>query len=164
MNHEYDRRTVLTATGATLAGATFAGCLGGSNLGANASSGETSTTTTQTDVDATISVGPGGELTFDPYELTVRPGATIEWVWESDTHNVVPESQPSGANWKGTPDGESKTYDSGYTYRHTFTSEGHYEYYCTPPQERRHGCEVYCLANETDRDHDRKPNNIEARY
>ncbi|WP_458206541.1 plastocyanin/azurin family copper-binding protein [Haladaptatus sp. NG-SE-30] len=80
----------------------------------------------------TVKTGPGGELVFEPTELSISPGTTVKWVWESNTHNVIPESQPSGSSWKGTPGGESKTYDSGYTYSHTFETPGKYEYYCAP--------------------------------
>lgn len=83
----------------------------------------------------TVAVGPDGSLKFVPgtdEPLRVAPGTTVEWVWESDTHNVVPDSQPEGANWEGTPGGEGKTYDTGYTYTHTFGTEGTYEYYCAP--------------------------------
>ncbi|WP_458206508.1 plastocyanin/azurin family copper-binding protein [Haladaptatus sp. NG-SE-30] len=80
----------------------------------------------------TVKVGPGGNLTFEPAELSISPGTTVKWVWESNTHNVVPESQPEGSSWKGSKGGESKTYDSGHTYSHTFDTEGEYEYYCSP--------------------------------
>jgi plastocyanin len=80
----------------------------------------------------TVKVGPGGNLTFEPSELSIPPGTTVKWVWESNTHNVVPESQPSGSSWKGTPGAPSKTYDSGHTYSHTFDTPGTYEYFCQP--------------------------------
>ncbi|WP_458187337.1 plastocyanin/azurin family copper-binding protein [Haladaptatus sp. NG-WS-4] len=80
----------------------------------------------------TVATGPGGELVFEPAELSVSPGTTVKWEWESNTHNVIPESQPDGSSWKGTPGGESKTYDSGYTYEHTFDTPGTYEYFCAP--------------------------------
>ncbi|WP_231186735.1 plastocyanin/azurin family copper-binding protein [Haladaptatus sp. DYF46] len=127
------RRTLLAATGATLASASFAGCLGGSQLSADAAEEKSQTTTTDsTSVDTTIQVGPDGELMFEPAEITVTPGTTIQWVWKSDRHNIIPEEQPSDAKWKGTPGGAGKLYGTGYTYTHTFTTEGHYEYQCTP--------------------------------
>ncbi|WP_266076745.1 plastocyanin/azurin family copper-binding protein [Haladaptatus caseinilyticus] len=79
----------------------------------------------------TVKVGPGGELVFEPAELQISPGTTVKWVWESNTHNVVPESQPDGAGWKGSGS-ESETFDSGHTYEHTFDTEGSYEYFCAP--------------------------------
>ncbi|WP_137283194.1 plastocyanin/azurin family copper-binding protein [Halorussus salinisoli] len=79
-----------------------------------------------------VIVGPGGSLVFEPAELTIAPGTTVNFVWESDNHNVVPESQPDGANWEGTEGGESKTYDTGHEYSHTFETTGTYEYFCQP--------------------------------
>nr|WP_321111164.1 plastocyanin/azurin family copper-binding protein [Halorussus salinisoli] len=79
-----------------------------------------------------VVVGPGGSLVFEPAELTIAPGTTVNFVWESDNHNVVPESQPDGANWEGTEGGESKTYDTGHEYSHTFETTGTYEYFCQP--------------------------------
>ncbi|SEO40472.1 plastocyanin [Halogranum amylolyticum] len=80
----------------------------------------------------TVTVGPEGELVFDPAEVEVTPGSTITWVWESDNHNVVPSSVPEGASWKGSEGGDSKTYDTGHEYSYTFETEGTYEYYCSP--------------------------------
>ncbi|MFC4449699.1 plastocyanin/azurin family copper-binding protein [Halorussus aquaticus] len=79
-----------------------------------------------------VTVGPGGSLVFEPAEITIAPGTTIKWVWESDNHNVVPESQPEGSSWEGTPGGASKTYNTGYEYSHTFETTGTYEYFCQP--------------------------------
>ncbi|WP_266076826.1 plastocyanin/azurin family copper-binding protein [Haladaptatus caseinilyticus] len=79
----------------------------------------------------TVKVGPGGELVFEPAELQISPGTTVKFVWESNTHNVVPESQPDGAGWEGSGS-ESETFDSGHTYEHTFDTEGSYEYFCAP--------------------------------
>ncbi|WP_227376081.1 plastocyanin/azurin family copper-binding protein [Haladaptatus halobius] len=80
----------------------------------------------------TVKVGPGGNLTFEPSELSIPPGTTVKWVWESNTHNVVPESQPEGSSWQGSKGAPNKTYDSGHTYSHTFDTPGTYEYFCQP--------------------------------
>ncbi|WP_132057668.1 plastocyanin/azurin family copper-binding protein [Halorussus amylolyticus] len=79
-----------------------------------------------------VTVGPGGSLVFEPAELTIEPGTTVQWVWDSDNHNVVPSSQPDDADWSGTEGGDDQTYDTGHEYEHTFEVEGDYEYYCTP--------------------------------
>jgi plastocyanin len=76
----------------------------------------------------TITVGPGGKPEFDPAEAYVKPGTTVEWVWESDGHNVSPESTPDGVEWEGHPE----VVDTGTTYEHTFEETGVYEYVCTP--------------------------------
>jgi len=78
-----------------------------------------------------VTVGPGGNLVFEPAEVYVAPGDTVKWVWDSDGHNVVPESQPDGADWGGTGSA-SELFDSGYEYEHTFETLGTYEYVCTP--------------------------------
>lgn len=75
-----------------------------------------------------VKVGPGGSLKFDPEEVEVKPGTPVKWVWESGGHNVVPESTPSGASWKGHEPLE----DAGFTYEHTFQKKGTYEYFCAP--------------------------------
>jgi hypothetical protein len=62
----------------------------------------------------------------------VTPGTTVEWVWESDNHNIVVDSQPEGENWEGTEGGASVTYNTGHTYTHTFETLGTYEYACEP--------------------------------
>jgi len=77
-----------------------------------------------------VIAGPGGDLVFEPAELSIDPGTTVMWVWESDNHNVVPTSQPQGANWEGYPDIEN----TGFEYEHTFETTGTYEYVCEPHQ------------------------------
>ncbi|WP_128477854.1 plastocyanin/azurin family copper-binding protein [Halorussus pelagicus] len=79
-----------------------------------------------------VIVGPGGSLVYDPEELTIAPGTTVNFVWESDNHNIVVDSQPDGAEWEGTEGGASKTYNSGHEYSHTFETTGTYEYFCQP--------------------------------
>ncbi|MFB6117549.1 plastocyanin/azurin family copper-binding protein [Halosegnis sp.] len=79
-----------------------------------------------------VVVGPGGSLVFEPAELQILQGTTVNFVWESDGHNIVVESQPDGANWEGTKGGSSALYDTGHKYSHTFTTLGTYEYVCAP--------------------------------
>lgn len=79
-----------------------------------------------------VIVGPGGSLVFEPEELTVETGTTVNWVWESDNHNIVVDEQPEGANWEGTEGGANTTYDTGHEYSFTFETTGTYEYACEP--------------------------------
>jgi plastocyanin len=79
-----------------------------------------------------VAVGPDGSLVFEPATVNIAPGDTVHWVWESDLHNIVVESQPEGANWEGTEGGASTTYDTGHEYEFTFETEGTYAYYCQP--------------------------------
>ena len=75
-----------------------------------------------------VIAGPNGELVFDPEELTISTGTTVRWVWESDTHNVVPTEQPDESDWEGYPEIEN----AGFEYEHTFETPGDYEYVCEP--------------------------------
>ncbi|MFW6376660.1 MAG: plastocyanin/azurin family copper-binding protein [archaeon] len=103
-----------TATGTTTAGTTTAG--GGGGEGSTEE----------------VAVGPGGSLVFEPEDLEITPGTTVEWVWDSDDHNIVVDEQPDGADWEGTEGGPGTTYDTGHTYSHTFETTGTYEYACEP--------------------------------
>jgi len=80
--------------------------------------------------EVTVTVGPDGNFSFAPTRMWVDPGTTITFEWAADFHNVMPESQPSGAEWEGSPG--SETYDTGYTFQSTFETEGMYAYYCQP--------------------------------
>jgi plastocyanin len=81
----------------------------------------------------TVAVGPGGSLVYTPgteEPLEIAPGTTVEFVWESDNHNIVVDAQPDGANWEGHEPIEN----TGFTYSHTFDTLGEYEYHCAPHQ------------------------------
>ncbi len=60
--------------------------------------------------------------------LQIKPGTTVTFVWETDNHNIVVESQPEGAGWEGHEPIEN----SGFEYEHTFETKGAYEFYCQP--------------------------------
>ena len=79
-----------------------------------------------------VAVGPGGNLVFEPAEVYVKPGDTVKWLWESNNHNIVVNSQPDGADWEGTEGPETQTYDEGHEYEYTFETKGEYEYVCFP--------------------------------
>lgn len=76
----------------------------------------------------TVTVGPGGSLSFDPDSLQIEPGDTVEFVWDSGGHTVTPVDQPDGESWEGV----QETQDSGYSHSHTFDVEGVYSYECDP--------------------------------
>lgn len=122
------RRDFLRATG---------GSGGAVALGSGVVAGQEGTgTATGTDgggsgATETVTVGPGGSLVFEPAELTIATGTTVNFVWDSDMHNVVPTSQPDGADWGGEGE-EGTTFDDGHEYSHTFSTTGTYEYVCTP--------------------------------
>jgi plastocyanin len=79
-----------------------------------------------------VVVGPGGSLVYEPADLEIAVGTTVNFVWDSDNHNIVVENQPDGAGWEGTSGGNSKTYNAGHEYSHTFETTGTYDYYCQP--------------------------------
>jgi plastocyanin len=81
--------------------------------------------------DHTVIVAPGGSLVFEPAQLTVAPGETVTWMWDSGLHSVTVDSQPSESAWSGTG---NSTHDEAFTHTHTFDIAGKYEYYCTPHQ------------------------------
>lgn len=114
----------VVATAASESATAQEGGSGGNDSSGNGSSGGGTTQEVQ--------VGPGGDLIFDPDSLTITPGTTIEWVWDSDNHNIFVENQPDGGNWEGTPGGQSKLYNTGHRYSHTFNTNGEYSYYCVP--------------------------------
>ncbi|MUV57832.1 plastocyanin/azurin family copper-binding protein [Halogeometricum sp. CBA1124] len=84
-------------------------------------------------VTETVEVGPGGSLVYAPgteEPLEIAPGTTVEFVWESDNHNIVVDSQPEDAGWEGHEPIEN----TGFTYSHTFETLGEYAFHCTPHQ------------------------------
>jgi halocyanin-like protein len=72
--------------------------------------------------------GNGGSFAFGPAAVRVDPGTTVTFEWVSDTHNVLVESQPDGAGWQGHEPIEN----TGFSFEHTFDTEGIYKYYCQP--------------------------------
>ena len=146
MTGDQTRRGVLSRGALALGGVSaLAGCTSGGNGDGDdgdtpeptpeptaeptATGTATSTEGGESDADHTVVVGPGGSLVFDPAELTVAPGDTVEFSWESNFHSVTVESKPSGSEWTGT--GE-ETHDAGFTHTHTFEVTGTYDYYCNP--------------------------------
>ncbi|WP_248518045.1 cupredoxin domain-containing protein [Salinarchaeum laminariae] len=108
-----DRRTLLRAG----AGATAAA------VGGAAATGSAAAQTQE------IIVGPEGDMfTFSPSSVTIAPGTTVTFTWETDGHNVSPTSVPDGASWGGHPE----VVGTGTTYEFTFETLGTYEYQCDP--------------------------------
>jgi plastocyanin len=80
-----------------------------------------------TSMAATVEVQVGRGL-YTPYEVTIRPGDTVRWVWRSDVQKEV--SVTSGMS--GRPNG---LFDSGlrralYTFSYTFNDPGRFDYFC----------------------------------
>ena len=125
-----------TATAAT-AGTATAQDDGGTTTASGEDGGNESTTSGGSESGGggteTVAVGPDGDFVFTPgtdEPLYVTPGTTVNFVWESNTHNIVVDSQPADASWEGHETIE----DSGFEYEYTFEVEGTYEYFCQPHQ------------------------------
>ena len=74
-----------------------------------------------------VTVAPGGELSFDPPNVTIELGDTVEWTWGSSGHSST----------SGTPDSPDGIWDSGihnagFTFSFTFSTAGTFNYYCSP--------------------------------
>ena len=130
------RRTVLGAAAASAVTLPLAGCTGGNGDSAEpADGGDENDDASGGDDggggsggDNEVIVGPDGDLSFAPETLTVDAGTTVTFVWDSNTHNVVPTSQPDDADWEGYEEIE----DDGFEYEYTFEVAGTYEYVCEP--------------------------------
>jgi len=75
--------------------------------------------------DATVQVlGPGGGNRFEPTEVTIQVGQTVEWVWPSGSvaHNVVPDVDD--------PASSGSLANGPHEYSFTFTAPGTYVYHC----------------------------------
>lgn len=71
------------------------------------------------------------DFAFEPgtdSPLEIPPGTTVHFVWETDSHNIVVESQPEDADWAGNETIEN----AGFETDHTFEVEGEYAFYCQP--------------------------------
>jgi plastocyanin len=149
-NAEMSRRAFLTTAAGAAAAAGASGAAAAQETGTSTGTETSSGTGTSTGTSAgtgtgtssgggggggggteTVAVGPDGNLVFTPgteEPLQITPGTTVEFVWESDNHNIVVDSQPEGAGWEGHEPIEN----TGFTYSHTFETLGEYEYHCTP--------------------------------
>jgi halocyanin-like protein len=91
--------------------------------------GTTVDATGQDAVDVEVGAqGNGGTFAFEPPAVRISPGTTVTFDWTSNTHNVLIEDQPEGANWEG----HSPIENTGFSFEHTFETPGVYTYYCEP--------------------------------
>jgi len=82
--------------------------------------------------ELTVEVGVGSSnFAFDPTKIWIDPGTTVTFSWQSVGHNVLPKSTPSDSGWEGYEPLEN----SGFTYSHTFETEGIYTYFCDPHED-----------------------------
>ncbi len=97
--------------------------------------------------EADIVAGPDGDDRFDPPQLTVSPGETVEWGFASSGHNVScrPEDSstiqlPDGANPFASFDPDASPFSSyvaqGETFSERLDRAGRYVYVCVPHVNR----------------------------
>lgn len=125
-NRYLSRRRVIHGTTAFIV-TSLTGCTGNVNPTEESNNDPNDNSGNQDiEADHSINVGPEGDTVFEPASLEINPGETVEFLWESDTHTIIPPQQPEGANW----DGERIAQDEGFRHVHTFEVEGYYPYYC----------------------------------
>ncbi|PSP21198.1 halocyanin domain-containing protein [Halobacteriales archaeon QH_10_65_19] len=109
------RRTLLQAGSATLA-ATVTGCVGGSDGGDSAGSGQES---------ATVSNGANApDYAFDPAAIRVDGGTEVTWEWlNAVAHSVTHRDGEFDSGLRG---------EKNSTFSHIFDGAGTYLYYCVP--------------------------------
>ena len=117
--------------------------------GDDSATGEAATFTTEP-ADHTVRVD---DVEFEPAELELDPGETVEWVWVgSSGHNIVVRDIPADSSWDGTEGAD--TYTEGHTHQHTFQEEGLYTYFCAPHiQWGMEGSLVVGDVDESEQDH-----------
>src|SRR4029077_7728142 len=74
-----------------------------------------------------VTVGPNGNLVFDPASVTIQTGDQVKWTWDSGGH-----STKSGSPGMPTGIWDSGIHNAGATFTRTFNSTGTFPYYCTP--------------------------------
>ena len=72
-----------------------------------------------------VTIGPGGNLVFDPASITIHSGDQVKWTWGSSFH-----STKSGSPGMPTNLWDSGILNQGATFTHTFSSAGTFPYYC----------------------------------
>lgn len=72
-----------------------------------------------------VTVGPGGNLVFDPASVTIHPGDQVKWTWSSNFH-----STKSGSPGMPTNLWDSGIRNQGATFTRTFNTAGTFPYYC----------------------------------
>ncbi|AGN00271.1 halocyanin hcpC [Salinarchaeum sp. Harcht-Bsk1] len=140
MPESYSRRQFVAGTSAVTIAA-LAGCSGGGGGDGDSDDGDGSSDGGGGG-DNIVAVGPGGDLVFEPDEITISTGETVTWEFESPTHNVsaYPDmseeiSIPDGASGFGTMEEGGDAYETvseGETFEHTFETAGEYTYVCVP--------------------------------
>ncbi len=72
------------------------------------------------------------DLKYDPVTLTIPVGTTVEWVNDDPFEHTVTPTDKKAWGSAGSGDAAADWMGQGETYRHTFTKEGTFTYYCIP--------------------------------
>jgi len=120
------------------------GCLHGGETQENGRDGEGEQDQDEESIpeSAEVTAGPEGAWRFEPEEVEIAVGGTVEWVFDSPGHNAtsVPEADPKCENPEGAEpfksyegdDHASSTNEQGTTFEHSFEVPGEYTYVCVP--------------------------------
>lgn len=95
---------------------------------------------------AEVIAGPDGNWRFEPREVDIVAGGTVEWYFASPGHNVsahpdddsLVEIPEDAEPFRSFDPAEARLNDPDTTFTHTFEVPGEYVYVCTPhvPQMR----------------------------
>lgn len=69
-----------------------------------------------------------GSTAFNPTNLTITVGETVEWQNTGGSHNV----NGTTATYPNNPESFGNAVSSGWTFQHTFMTPGTYDYQCDP--------------------------------
>ncbi len=69
-----------------------------------------------------------GNTGFNPANLTITVGQTVQWVNTGGNHNV----NGTTASFPNNPESFGNAVSSGWTFDHTFMTPGNYDYQCDP--------------------------------
>ena len=69
-----------------------------------------------------------GATSFSPASLTITVGQTVQWVNTGGSHNV----NGTTATYPNNPESFGNAVSAGWTFDHTFTTTGTYDYQCDP--------------------------------
>jgi len=88
--------------------------------------------------NASAGGGGGGTVTVDLVDyafnpgtdspLTIPPGTTVNFDWQTGGHNIHVDTKPSGSDWQGHEPIE----DAGFSTSFTFQTEGKFHFWCVP--------------------------------
>lgn len=119
------------------------GCLHGGGTEENEDNGEGEDDGEEESLpeSAEVTAGPEGAWRFEPEEVEIAVGGTVEWTFASEGHNVTsdPDADPKCENPEGAEPFKSyegnnhmSVMEVNSTFSHTFETPGEYTYVCVP--------------------------------